>query len=621
MGDEGAPNGERHLPILAAGEALLRGGGDTLVVLEGPEGSTVWHALRDLGVAFEAPCGGLGRCGSCRVRLSGAVSPPDDQERALLGDAGLAQGYRLACRALLQGQVEVECVPQEGAGHGEFFEGPGRQTNWQRVELRMAWGSLGRAGSLSEALRQELACRGQEVRQISRTALRQASRLWRPGEPGHFFALIRDQVLRGCLAPGKRPLGYACDLGTTTVAVYLVDLVTGQLLGNWSSRNPQGVFGADVVSRMGAALESPRYFEELCRSLRREVDTLMERGVEAQGASFDEVLEMVVVGNPPMNHFFLGYAPSALSRDPFVCVDQAPEILAAGCLGLGCAPDMPVRFLPMVGGYVGSDMVGVLLAIDALPPEKKRLVVDFGTNGEMALVWEELLWVTSAAAGPAFEGGHITQGMSARPGALHGVYFRNGDLVARTVGDVPPRGLCGSGLIDAVVALREAGVLDATGCLSSEHLGDAMERRLRFRHGERGMLLASGEEGEVVLWQRDIRELQLAKAAIQVGLQKLLAEGGVGAHELDECVLTGAFGAGVRPGSIQRLGVVPSEFRGTFLSLEDAAGLGALRVLLEGDAAERRARELAARATLVSLTEDPNFPSLFVAATAFPELP
>ena len=530
MADE-AKDGQRGTP------GAFDGVEGSVTIPEGYEGHTVWHALRSLGVAFEAPCGGQGRCGGCRVRLSGGVSPPEKVEKDLLGEEGRSQGYRLACRTRLIGRARVDFTVGSGKPGGGKGSGGGQRTHWRAPELLIPWDEIKEAGSLSEALVQALARQGEEVGQVSRAALLQASRRWHPGEPGAFLLPVRDGVLRGCLSPGRTPLGVACDLGTTTVAVYLADLLTGRVLWSGASSNPQALFGADVVSRMGAALEGPGTFDELCIALRRAVESLVKEGLASIGGDGEEVLEMAVAGNPPMEHFFLGYLPGTMAREPFVCVDPFPEALSAGCLGMGLIRDTTVRPLPPVGAFVGADLVGVLLAVETLPPTRTRLVVDFGTNGEIALISGEDLWVTSAAAGPAFEGGHISQGMSARPGAVRRIYLHDGDLRVETVDSAPPRGICGSGLIDAVAVLRRAGILDDSGRLRGDPFpGDGKDRR-RVRGEERGIMLASGDEGEVVIWQRDIREVQLAKAALQVGICRLLADAGVEADAVEDPLL------------------------------------------------------------------------------------
>lgn len=583
----------------------------------GESGQTVLDILRARGLSVEAPCGGLGRCGACRVLLKGDAMPPDDREKTCLGETALGQGYRLACRCIVHGSAMV-ALPS-------VIEGPtsdkrDRPTVWKRVSLHIPWNDLRGQGSFAEALRNALLAQGVPVDRVSRSALLAAAALWIPGNPGQFQAIVRDGVLRKCLEPGRVPLGIACDLGTSTVALYVVDLLSGNLRSVVSAPNRQRAFGTDVISRMAKALEGPKEHAMLCRALRQEVGDLVTSGLEAAHGVPEDVLEVVVAGNPPMTHAFWGYVPGGLSREPFVPVERSFAALSASDLGLPLEGDTAVKALPLMGGYVGGDTVAMLLVAGEMLPSPGRLFIDFGTNGEIALMAAGKLWVTSAAAGPAFEGGHVTQGMTARPGAISRVSLQGDDFSVDVLGGGLPVGLCGSGLLDAVAVFRKLGVLDTSGRLAGpeDGLPDPLNRRLVVQGRERGVCLASGAMGNVVLWQRDIRAFQLAKAALQVGVQMLLDAAALKADALDSCILAGAFGAAVDPASIQAVGILPRTFQGTIRAVGDAAGDGALKVLLEGDDADRRARELADSAILVPLVERLDFQDRFLAATALP---
>ncbi|WP_374712730.1 ASKHA domain-containing protein [Symbiobacterium terraclitae] len=504
-------------------------------------GTPLSVALNQNEIFVETPCGGRGQCRKCLVRVHGGAPEPTSADREQLSPDELARGYRLSCQLLVAGDLEVAVVPAAAA------------------DARKA-----RLGRLSGPVDVDP---------------------WAP------------------LSPSRRSLGFALDVGTTTLAGALLDLRTGEELAAHAVANPQAVFGADLMSRLAHALQGEERREELTRQVREAALGLLERLLSKAGARRDEVLAATLVGNTAMHHLFLGLPVDDLAVAPYT-----PSLLEGQTFNLPGFP--PLYALPNIAGFVGADAVGAALAAGLDEGDGTVLLVDVGTNGEVLLRRGERLYACSAPAGPAFEGGEISQGMRAGPGAIEAVQFDGTDLSVTVIpgpgGTV--RGICGSGLLDAAAALRQAGLLDWRGRFTAT--GPAAHR---IAPDGRAVELAPA----VRLTQQDVRALQLAKGAIRTGVDLLLQEAGIGAGALDEVLLAGAFGNYLRRESAVAVGLLPPVPPERIRPVGNAAIAGAKLVLLSRSA-RARAEALARSARFVELATHPAFEEVFMEALNFP---
>jgi uncharacterized 2Fe-2S/4Fe-4S cluster protein (DUF4445 family) len=417
-----------------------------------------------------------------------------------------------------------------------------------------------------------------------------------------------DEARQGSAGCGMG-LGAAVDLGTTTIAVSLHDLGTGARLGEACALNPQVAFGQDVLSRVSRAIAGDG--DALRAAVVSRVRRLVHDLVEEHGADEADVRSTVVVGNPAMTHLFLGRDVTPLAGAPYRGALTDALTLSAHDAGLPGGPGSSVFVGPAVSAFVGSDAVAGALATGLIEGGDGALLVDLGTNGELVLRAGGRTLAASAAAGPAFEGAGISSGMRAQDGAIDRVDYADGELRISTIGSQEALGVCGTGLIDAVAAMLDAGALDATGRLRAE--GPLAGRVVETATGV-AFVLAPGIE----LTQQDVRSLQLAKGAVAAALEILLEEAGVDTARVTDVVVAGAFGSGANVAGLVRIGVFPASWESRVRFAGNSALGGAQRMLLD-PAARARAGGFAREARAVPLASRPDFQERFLAALAFPE--
>jgi uncharacterized 2Fe-2S/4Fe-4S cluster protein (DUF4445 family) len=408
--------------------------------------------------------------------------------------------------------------------------------------------------------------------------------------------------------------GLAIDVGTTKLAAYLVDLSTGQTVARAGAMNPQIAFGEDVVSRISYANTAPAaervLHDRLIEGLNRLVDELCaQAGIERAS-----IVDAVAVGNTATQHLLAGLPVRQLGEAPYVAAASEPLNLRAAEVGLQLAAGATLYTPPNIAGYVGADHVAMLLASGLGDTDRTVLALDIGTNTEVSLAHGGQLWSCSTASGPAFEGAHIHDGMRAAPGAVERVGRVDGAFLVYTIGDVPPVGICGSGILDAVAQGLEAGIIDSRGALSKNH---PLVRRTG--HGPAWVLVPAVRTGhgrDVLITRSDVHEIQLAKGAIRAGTELLLAAAGIQAEAVDDVVVAGAFGTYLDLGSAIRVGMLPSLPKERFRQVGNAAGRGAQHLLVSR---ERRtmAGDLARRVQYLELTTHGEFTNRFVAALSF----
>lgn len=412
--------------------------------------------------------------------------------------------------------------------------------------------------------------------------------------------------------------GIAIDLGTTTLAAALLKLKDGENVAGKGSLNPQRLHGLDVISRLQYASGSAANLHELQTLVNGELARLAGELLTAAGVSAGQVEKVAIAANPAMTHLLLGLPVDSLVHPPYRPRLTGGHNLCTKELGWEC--DLPLYVFPSPGGFVGGDTVAFLYG-QGFPASRipsPALFLDLGTNGEIALLANGKLSATSAAAGPAFEGGDLSCGMAALPGAICSVETQAGRLLTTTVNNAPPAGLCGSGVLDAVALLLAEGLLDATGRLldpaeSSSPLGS----RLQEIDGERRFVLYRDAQRLIALSQEDIRQVQLAKGAVRAGMETLFERAGVAADQLAKVVLTGSFGASLRLESLKRVGVLTESMLKSTGFISEGALAGVSRSLTGSDAA-RQIETLAAALKIIPLSGTPLFERYFMQYINFP---
>jgi len=413
----------------------------------------------------------------------------------------------------------------------------------------------------------------------------------------------------------SRRLSAAFDLGTTTIAGSLLDTATGERLAETGALNPQKPWGADVLSRLEAAAV-PAELAAMQSALAREMERMTEELLERGGALPDELASVALAGNPAMEHIALGLPVASLAYPPFRPLFQAGKSVTT--LDLGWSREFPAYLFPLPGGFVGGDLVAFLFGLKE-SPRPASLYLDMGTNAEIALFDGERYLATSAAAGPAFEGGNLSCGMAALPGAISGVAIEGDRLRISTIGGLPARGICGSGVLEAVGALLSAGVIDATGrLLPAGEIPSNLGNRVQEVNGVPAFLLHRDARGLVYLDQEDIRALQLAKGALRAGMDILLSRAGLSLGELSGVVLTGSFGAVLSPSVLEKVGIFSENMVRNTGFVREGALAGVERLLVEPDGANLL-ESLAGRVRVIPLSGTPLFEKLFLKNIDFPK--
>ncbi len=586
-------------------------------------GGSLLDLARAAGVDIEGTCGGKGLCGKCRVRLDGpSPAPPTDTERKILG-AAAAEGYRLACQTSLPQGGPVWVPPQSRPGGQVILTagtdaGLGFDPAVEAIDLTVPPPSLEDVIADGQRLVGELG-QGQQLAEVELPlgVLRQMPTALK-AQAGRATAVLWQgrRVLDVAAGHGQPCLGLAVDLGTTTVVAYLVDLATGRHLAVASAVNPQIAHGEDVISRIAHAGLGAAQLEALRAQACQCVNQLARAACRQAGASPSRIMECTLVGNTAMHHLFLGLDPAGLATAPYAPAVSSCLDLPAREAGLELALAANLHVLPVKAGFVGADTVAVALAVQADSLDEPTLILDLGTNGEMILAAAGVMLCCSTAAGPAFEGGHITWGMRGAPGAVEGVRI-GPDLepVLKVIGGGPPLGLCGSGIISAVAGLVQAGVLESNGSFAP---GLASSR---LRPGPRGVefVLAwapeTGTGQDLVISAQDVSEVQLAKAAVHAGLRIMLDR--LNLTRVSRVLLAGAFGNYLEPLDACAIGLLPGVRADMVVGVGNAAGAGAVAALLNR---RRRiqAQELAARLRYLELAACPEFPDRFVEGMSFP---
>ncbi|HSM56171.1 MAG TPA: ASKHA domain-containing protein [Candidatus Sulfomarinibacteraceae bacterium] len=598
-----------------------------------PPGMTLFNAANWIGLAIDSTCGGRGACGKCKVRILNGDLAITAADRKALDEDELGDGWRLSCRATAHEDTVCE-VPRLMGNPKAALMGFDRHVlldpSSHKLFLSLTPPSLEDQRSDYGRLRERLSEEGFEVT-ASLETLRALPHTLRESQWEVTAVVVGDELIS--VEPGDttdRNYGLAFDVGTTTVVGMLMDLNSGAPLAVRSALNRQASNGADVIARISYGTMNERGVEELQEQIVSTMNDLIGGLLQEAGVGEREVYELTVAGNATMLHLLLGMDPEAIGVMPFIPVTEDLMQVSAREVGLNQVhPRACVNLLPHIGAYVGADLVGGLLATGLAQNEGVRLLVDVGTNGEIILGSAKRTIATAAPAGPAFEGAQIKDGMRASDGAIEAVTISPEAITLQVIGDAPPIGICGSGLLDIVAQLRLVGLLDASGRFVSDDDAHRLvspaiaERLLTYDNGMRAFALAWEEETgsgrRIVLSQRDVRELQFAKGAIASGIAVAMAELGVTDDDLEEIYLAGSFGNYINPQSARIIGLVPPLPVERIKAVGNAAGEGA-KICLLSFRERQVARALPQQIEYHELSGRADFNDSFISVLQFPEL-
>jgi len=414
--------------------------------------------------------------------------------------------------------------------------------------------------------------------------------------------------------------GLAVDLGTTTVVARLIDMAGGQCRATEAALNPQTRFGDDVISRIAYA-QSDKEFTELHETIIDCINDLAAKLCKKAAVGTNHIFEICVAGNTTMNHIFLGLPITQLGQAPYQAYSLDARDVPPGELGLKINPAGNIHTVENIAGFVGADTTAVALATDIESAEEMTLIVDIGTNGEIVFGTKDKLYAASCAAGPALEGARITCGSRACDGAIEAVVINEDDIDLDVIGNVPPHSICGSGLIDAVAVMLELGVIDRTGRFAEpKTLGDKLPPAILARFFEQddqpAFRLAGAADNPVLLSQKDIRQMQLAKGAIRAGIKLLQQKIGLEDSDVKRILLAGAFGNYIRRQSALRIGLLPAVDAERIRFVGNAAAAGAQMILLSQQCRDQ-ARELARKIEYVEIAHESDFQMVFADSMLF----
>ncbi|MDD1767302.1 MAG: ASKHA domain-containing protein [Methanomassiliicoccales archaeon] len=583
---------------------------------------TVAEAAERASVPLDSVCGGRGTCGRCRVIVTSEDALITEEDRKAIDPRDLDRGVRLACRMKADHDLVVE-IPTEFARSSQIILEDSAidieikpRIRW--IPLRVPPPSLdfqvGDFERLSKVLEDRLGTKSLLASLPIMNSLNELLRI-----EGEVTAILRGNELIGMIPPKpKERYGMAIDVGTTTVVAYLMDLESGKEVAVKSAMNPQIGYGDDVVSRITFAMERRNGTSVLQSLIVSCINDLIDGCCAATCVSRNDIYEIVAVGNTAMHHMLFGLTTSGLAFSPYVPVISDPVEFKAKEIGIDIAPEGYVHSLPNVAGFVGADHVAVLLASHIWESVEPRLVIDIGTNGEISLGDSERIVCASCAAGPAFEGASLKFGMRGTEGAIDHVSISKDYTVKyTTIGGTPPRGLCGSGAVDAISEMSKTGVIDRTGRIMEE-----LEiPGIRVRNGESEFVIAAEKESAInepiTITQDDVVQIQYAKAAMYAGACILMDSLGINASRLNAIMLAGAFGNYLSPESARTIGLIPEVPLQRVIGIGNAAGAGAKMALLNEDFRER-AREILRKVEYIELAAHSGFEELFYRALYIP---
>ena len=594
--------------------------GSQKTVLNVEHGDNLFEVLRKNKLLENFPCGGNGTCGKCKVKITFGVPKPSPEDENHLTSEELESGVRLACKIKIHAPMELSIdgfsynndlkIITEGR-HSNIIIEP--IVNKKHIVLEKT-----NADDCRSDLQRVADGIGVKYLGAGLSTLRELStKLW---ESEYDFTATTYNNTLICIENGDTEIekyGIAADIGTTTVVCYLVDLLSGRTLDVEAQANSQVAYGADVISRIGYTSENLGGTKILKDLIVGQINEIIGCLSQRSGITSLQIYNMTVSGNTTMIHLLLGLTTKNIALAPFTPVITANADFKAEEVGLNI--NGIVSILPSIASYVGSDITAGILTCGMMESDKHSLLIDLGTNGEITLGNKSGLIACSVAAGPAFEGGNIKYGVAGIKGAISKVELKKQNWCT-TIGGASACGICGSGVLDTVSELLKYGIIDETGRMASKEsiIDQALAQRLIEDGGVR-MFVLEQETAlgyPIAFTQKDVREVQLAKAAISAGIQMLLKERGIGFEDIEKVYIAGGFGNFMNMESAVNIGLIPRELRDKTVSAGNTSGAGAIEYLLS-KTSRKKAAQIADSASYIELSNKKDFQNYYIDAMTF----
>ena len=587
------------------------------------EGTTLIKAIRDGGIDFDFPCGGVGKCGKCKVRILEGEVKSNDLENKFLNEDEKKQGIHLACFTEIWGDTVVDTVETSTKAHNILLTSEEKEVSINphisKTYVEVKKPVLGEWESDWNRLKNSVFEEYTSTENVKIEILQELPDILRKNN-NCVTAITYDKNILGIEEKDTTNIlaGMAFDIGTTTIVGYLIDMNTGKELQVVSTLNSQTKYGADVITRSNYAGKEEDGLRNLHVEVIDDINELIHEASDKAGIKKEDIYSISIVGNTCMHHLFLGVSPSYVAKAPYIPAISEAVVLDAKDLYIEINKAGKVFVLPNIAGFVGADTVSAILATEIDKSEDIKLMIDIGTNGEIALGCKDRILACSAAAGPAFEGAEISSGMRGAEGAIDHVVFGE-KLEISVVGEVKPKGICGSGLLDAVAGLIEIGIIDKRGkFLPIEKITNPKAKifidNIVDYDGTKAFLLAdensTSHKRPILVTQRDIRQLQMAKGAMSAAIKILMDKYNINVEEISEVLLAGAFGNYMNPHSACVIGLIPKELESKIKMVGNAAGSGSKLSLLSKHE-NKRAESIGELVEFIELATYPNFSSIF----------
>ena len=567
-----------------------------------------------------APCGGKGLCGKCKVKVSGDINSVTDEEKKCLSIEEIKSGIRLACKTYINSEAVVELIESNSANNSKenikTVKHYKINSKISKTVIKPELSSLKHNFSIAEGISNKLTDKEIDIdfdifEQLAGTI--DCSKELTVTLYGNKLIDIENGNTE------KTKYGVAVDIGTTTIACYLIDLSTGNQVGVQSMQNPQAGYGADVISRLNYCIENKDGLKILSKAVKNAVNTVIKKASKKASIDKKNIYECILVGNTAMNHLFLELNPVSLSALPFNPVTKKMVTKNAQSANISSInPNAEVIFLPNIGGFVGSDIIGDMIAADLKNSTENVLLIDLGTNGEIVLSTSKEKLACSTAAGPAFEGARIKNGMQAFSGAINTVGFNGEDIYFTTIDNQKPKGICGSGLIDIVNVFLNAGIISESGSIMDPEniTNKKLSDRILVNNKMKEIIIAyenyTEDKTAITITQKDIREIQLSKSAVRSGINILLKLAGITYNEIDKVLLAGAFGNFISKENAQGIGLFPDIPLSKVVSIGNAAGEGAKMVLCNKNLIDKEIENYTSSTRHIELSTHPDFQNEFI---------